>query len=103
MRSKYFLWSLGLSLIAAGPACAQCKVGAQGSASDIALAQNMVRHSEYRVVANAYGAQACTITKLLHPGGRPCHGVQEHVTVRVGETTYHVIALARAGGFCTTW
>jgi hypothetical protein len=103
MRLQFLSWPLILTLIAAGSAQAQCKVTAQGSAAAIALAQNMVRHSEYFAVASAYGSHSCTITKLLHPGGRPCHGVQDHVTVSVDGVTYHVIDLMRANGLCTTW
>ena len=95
----------GCGLAAAIPVCAQakCNVEAAGSASDIAAAQEMVQRSEYSTVSSAYVSGTCTITKLLHDGGRPCHGVARHVTVRVGDTTYHIIDTMRAEGYCTTW
>ncbi len=84
-------------------ALAQCQVTADGAPSDIRAAQNMVAQSEYSEVTDAWRARTCTITKLLHDGGRPCHGVTRHVTVEAGGRTYHVIALMRGHGYCTTW
>jgi hypothetical protein len=103
MRFVSILSGCGMAVMTAVSAQARCEVEASGSPSDIAAAQAMVQRSEYPTVSGAYASGTCTITKLLHDGGRPCHGEARHVTVRVGGTTYHVIDTMRAGGYCTTW
>ncbi|MDA8230002.1 MAG: hypothetical protein M0006_01540 [Magnetospirillum sp.] len=102
--------SVIFTILATSAANAQCfiKVGAPylGSQAKQNQAQTMVSESQDGTVSAAYTAGTCTITKGLHPGGRPCPGTQidSHVTVELDHVNgqYHVIDHLIGGQYCTT-
>jgi hypothetical protein len=106
MIARCVMAALAWTMLAPGPAFAQCTVTAHGDAASIAQAQSLAAHSDSPAVRAAYANHHCNVRKLLHGGGHACRaGIPlAHVTIRVfGTATYHVFPVRlRDGLYCTT-